>query len=118
MQIFPVPARCRLVNNGGGKAIDGQLRIRKMDSLGYAIATGTSKETLTIYERIAACGIFGPVALDASVVKTMPLHNRMYMFQVKAATCTEDGNSAYWACHLCGKYFSDEAGTTEIEKDR
>ena len=108
----------QLVNNGGGKAIDGQLRIRKMDSLGYAIATGTSKETLTIYERIAACGIFGPVALDASVVKTMPLHNRMYMFQVKAATCTEDGNSAYWACHLCGKYFSDEAGTTEIEKDR
>ena len=108
----------QLVNNGGGKAIDGQLRIRKMDSLGYAIATGTSKETLTIYERIAACGIFGPVALDASVVKTMPLHNRMYMFQAKAATCTEDGNSAYWACHLCGKYFSDEAGTTEIEKDR
>lgn len=108
----------QLVNNGGGKAIDGQLRIRKMDSLGYAIATGTSKETLTVYERIAACGIFGPVALDASVVKTMPLHNRMYMFQAKAATCTEDGNSAYWACHLCGKYFSDEAGTTEIEKDR
>lgn len=108
----------QLVNNGGGKAIDGQLRIRKMDSLGYAIATGTSKETLTIYERIAACEIFGPVALDASVVKTMPLHNRMYMFQAKAATCTEDGNSAYWACHLCGKYFSDEAGTTEIEKDR
>lgn len=108
----------QLVNNGGGKAIDGQLRIRKMDSLGYAIATGTSKETLTVYERIAACGLFGPVALDASVVKTMPLHNRMYMFQAKAATCTEEGNSAYWACHLCGKYFSDEAGTTEIEKDR
>lgn len=104
----------QLVNNGGGKAIDGQLRIRKMDSLGYAIATGTSKETLTVYERIAACGIFGPVALDASVVKTMPLHNRMYMFQAKAATCTEDGYNAYWYCNECRKYFSDADGFNEI----
>ena len=104
----------QLVNNGGGKAIDGQLRIRKMDSLGYAIATGTSKETLTVYERIAACGIFGPVALDASVVKTMPLHNRMYMFQAKAATCTEDGYNVYWYCNECRKYFSDADGFNEI----
>ena len=104
----------QLVNNGGGKAIDGQLRIRKMDSLGYAIATGTSKETLTVYERIAACGIFGPVALDTSVVKTMPLHNSMYMAKAKAATCTEDGYNAYWYCNECRKYFSDADGFNGI----
>lgn len=35
----------------------------------------------------------------------------------KAAACTEAGNEAYWTCSGCGKYFSDENGTNEIEKD-
>lgn len=35
----------------------------------------------------------------------------------KAATCTEAGNEVYWTCSGCGKYFSDENGTNEIEKD-
>ena len=35
----------------------------------------------------------------------------------KAATCTEDGNTAYWHCSVCNKYFSDENGTTEIALD-
>ena len=33
-----------------------------------------------------------------------------------AATCTTAGNSAYWYCSGCEKYFSDEAGTKEIEE--
>ena len=37
--------------------------------------------------------------------------------ETKEATCTEAGNSAYWTCNVCGKYFSDENGTNEIEKD-
>lgn len=35
----------------------------------------------------------------------------------KAATCTEAGNSAYWTCSRCHKFFSDAAGKTEIAKD-
>ncbi|MBR5968476.1 MAG: hypothetical protein IK001_07765, partial [Lachnospiraceae bacterium] len=31
------------------------------------------------------------------------------------ATCTEAGNTAYWTCKTCGKYFSDAEGTNEIE---
>ncbi|MDD5803341.1 MAG: Ig-like domain-containing protein [Clostridia bacterium] len=31
----------------------------------------------------------------------------------KAATCTEAGNTEYWYCSVCKKYFSDEAGTKE-----
>ena len=34
-----------------------------------------------------------------------------------AATCTEAGNSAYWYCAGCGKYFSDAEGTTEIAEN-
>ena len=35
----------------------------------------------------------------------------------KAATCTEPGNSAYWKCTVCNKYFSDATGETEIEEN-
>ena len=35
----------------------------------------------------------------------------------KEATCTENGNIEYWRCETCGKYFSDEALTQEIEKE-
>ena len=33
------------------------------------------------------------------------------------ATCKAAGNSAYWSCDKCEKFFSDEEGNTEIEKD-
>ena len=32
------------------------------------------------------------------------------------ATCTKEGNIAYWHCEGCGKYFSDEALTVEISE--
>ena len=35
----------------------------------------------------------------------------------KSATCTEDGNIAYWHCTDCGKYFTNEAGTGEITQE-
>lgn len=34
----------------------------------------------------------------------------------KDATCTKEGNIAYWHCEGCGKYFSDEALTDEISE--
>ncbi len=33
----------------------------------------------------------------------------------KEATCAEAGNTAYWLCTDCGKYFSDSQAATEIE---
>ncbi len=35
----------------------------------------------------------------------------------KAATTSEAGNTEYWHCTVCGKYFSDENATKQIEKD-
>ena len=37
--------------------------------------------------------------------------------KAKAATCTEDGNTEYWKCSKCGKFFADSKGENEIEKD-
>ncbi len=33
------------------------------------------------------------------------------------ATCEKAGNTAYWTCENCGKFFSDAEGMTEIGKD-
>ncbi len=32
-------------------------------------------------------------------------------------TCTEGGNSAYWSCDRCGRFFSDAEGAAEIEEN-
>ena len=39
--------------------------------------------------------------------------NHLTEVQAKAATCTEDGNNAYFLCS-CGKLFSDSAAATEV----
>lgn len=41
-------------------------------------------------------------------------HNLTHVGDV-AATCTADGNTEYWYCETCKKYFSDENATTEID---
>ncbi len=106
----------KLVNLGGGRAIGGTLVIRKTDAHGYAVKTGADLDNLTVYAEKAAGETFGPESLSASVVKTSTAHS-MTKTEAKDPTCTEDGNSAYWTCSVCGKFFSDENGTTEIAKD-
>lgn len=44
---------------------------------------------------------------------TRPAHILVAIPQ-KDAGCTENGNTAYWKCALCERYFSDENGTTEL----
>ena len=40
-------------------------------------------------------------------------HSLQYV-AAQAATCTAEGNKEYWYCKTCKKYYSDQAGTTEI----
>lgn len=60
-----------------------------------------------IKERACVCGY--------KESETIPVagHNPVKT-EATDATCTQDGNSAYWYCEGCGKYFSDEDCTTEI----
>ncbi len=46
-------------------------------------------------------------------LKTHHTH-KMTSYAAVPATCTAGGNSAYWYCSLCNKYFSDANGATEI----
>ena len=44
-------------------------------------------------------------------------HSDLKHVEAKAATTTEEGNIEYWYCAGCGKYFSDEACTKEIQEE-
>ncbi len=44
------------------------------------------------------------------------IHEMTYVPAVEK-TCEKDGNTEYWYCTLCDKYFSDEEGINEIEMD-
>ena len=54
-------------------------------------------------------------------VKLLPVSPKcphtMIATEAKDATCTDDGNTAYWYCSSCGKYFSDAKGAREITPD-
>ena len=43
-------------------------------------------------------------------------HTRLKHFPAKAATKTATGNTEYWYCADCGKYFADAAATKEIKQ--
>ncbi len=45
------------------------------------------------------------------------LGHKLTKTAAKAATCTEPGNSEYYTCGTCGKFFSDKDGKNEIVKD-
>lgn len=47
--------------------------------------------------------------------KTSPLvAHELVERKATNATCTKDGNTAYWECETCGKYFEDKDGKQEI----
>lgn len=60
--------------------------------------------TISTFEDIA------PVITPAQIT----ISHTLTAVPAKDATCTEDGNTAYWKCSACEKWFSDENGEHEI----
>ena len=60
--------------------------------------------TISTFEDIA------PVVTPAQIT----ISHTLTAVPAKDATCTEDGNTAYWTCSACKKWFSDENGEHEI----
>lgn len=55
------------------------------------------------------------VELKPGKPKEADCEHELTATEYKAATCTEDGNIAYWHCSKCDKYFSDENGNTVVD---
>ncbi|MCM1544496.1 MAG: amidase domain-containing protein, partial [Ruminococcus sp.] len=47
----------------------------------------------------------------------LPIGHKLTKTDAVPATCIEDGNTEYYYCENCNKYFSDADGETEIEKN-
>ena len=61
----------------------------------------------------ATCTSKAICALCGNEYGDFALHNLIKM-ESQAATCTEEGNTEYWYCETCKKYFSDSEGKNEI----
>ena len=46
----------------------------------------------------------------------IPASHKLTKVEAKAATCSEDGNKAYWTCEHCGKYFLSDDTNPETAK--
>ena len=53
------------------------------------------------------------VELSETVI---PASHKLTKVEAKDATCTEDGNKAYWTCEHCGKYFLSDDTNPETAK--
>ena len=80
----------------------------------------TPAKTLYDYEFIKVDGLNKPIVSDGTVVtyyyknKNEEHTHNLTMVAAKAATCTTAGNSAYYTCDGCDKWFADATGSIEI----
>ena len=70
-----------------------------------------TKDTRLIRQYVA--GGYGVKLLPS----TPKCEHNLQAVAAKAATCTENGNKAYWHCTKCDKYFLDGAGEAETTID-
>ena len=80
----------------------------------------TPAKTLYDYEFIKVDGLNKPIVSDGTVVtyyyknKNEEHTHNLTLVSAKAATCTTAGNSAYYTCDGCDKWFADATGSVEI----
>lgn len=68
------------------------------------------------YDEVVYCSVCkNPISRET---KTIPTEGHtMEHTPAVAATCTADGNSEYWRCTTCGKFFADQAGEQQIAEN-
>ena len=112
---------CRLC---GAKISEGHA----IDALGHKLTKTEAKAATCTeagnseYYTCSACGKYfsdaeGKNAIEKDSWVIEATGHKLTKTEAKAATCTEAGNSEYYTCSACGKYFSDAEGKNAIEKD-
>lgn len=62
---------------------------------------------------VATCTALAYCSICGNEYGDLVSHN-LTKTETQAATCTEEGNTEYWYCETCKKYFSDSEGKNEI----
>lgn len=119
--------------NGDTKVdITDVILVRRYLATGYDVSINTDAADVNadgkvnatdviLMRRFIAGGYLGddgqPLELKSGKPSSNKCAHDMTATSYKAATCTEDGNIAYWHCSKCGKFFRDENGNTEVSED-
>ncbi len=119
--------------NGDTKVdITDVILVRRYLATGYDVSINTDAADVNadgkvnatdviLMRRFIAGGYLGddgqPLELKSGKTSSNKCAHDMTATSYKAATCTEDGNIAYWHCSKCGKSFRDENGNTEVSED-
>jgi len=92
--------------------------------LGHAWASDWSKDTDNHWKECSRCHEkkdeaahdYGSdnICDTCEYDKTVPHTHNLTLVPAKAPTCTEKGNTAYYTCDGCDKWFEDATGTSEI----
>lgn len=99
-----------------------------IDPLGHLMTHVDAKEAKCTtagnieYYKCTRCGKCfkdqaGSAEISAESVTVPATGHKLVKTEAKTETCTENGNSAYWTCSQCGKFFADSKGEQEIKKD-
>ena len=109
------------INTGAADKATNSFYLKGCCAGAASAAAGTPKTAAEMADAAFAAQLgsaFAHVENRAYPVLTWQLHeHKLTKTEVKAATCTEAGNSEYYTCSGCGKYFSDAKGKNEIAKD-
>ena len=109
------------MRRGGGMLLGLKLHKHKMTA--YPAKDPTcDKDGNTAYWYCPDCGKYfsdaegkNEIPKDSWILKATG--HKLTAVPAKDPTCDEDGNTAYWYCENCGKFFADAEGKKEIEKD-
>ena len=92
--------------------------------LGHAWASDWSKDTDNHWKECSRCHETKDEAVHdygsdnicdtCGYDKTVPHTHNLTLVPAKAPTCTEKGNTAYYTCDGCDKWFEDATGASEI----
>ena len=109
------------INTGAADKATNSFYLKGCCAGAASAAAGTPKTAAEMADAAFAVQLgsaFAHVENRVYPVLTWQLHEHMLTkTEAKAATCTEAGNSEYYTCSGCGKFFSDAKGENEIAKD-
>ena len=95
-------------------AIGTSSTIAPTDGWSTGIPTGIDAGDYYVWYRTPADSIY--IEAQGVVTVTIAAH-KLTEHPATDATCTTDGNTAYWSCSVCGKYFADADASEEIAEN-
>ena len=94
---------------------DAQLRIPQNNHTEITIEAEAATCTKPGHTAGKKCSVCGEVLEEPQ--EQQALGHNMTNHTATPVKCLTDGNSEYWSCDRCNKYFSDKDGNNEIEKN-